>query len=179
MPSCCARARSDRFAAWVCRLTVRDRSRRRWFENAAIYCLDVATFADGNGDGVGDFVGLIDRLDYLTGLGIDTLWLLPFMRSPNRDNRYDVSDYFSVDPGLGDLGDVTRVLRECRQRGIRVIADLAVNHTSIDHPWFVDARHRHSPKHEYYVWRDDIPEGDGGRAPIFRGVDSEVWTFDE
>jgi maltose alpha-D-glucosyltransferase / alpha-amylase len=160
---------------------MRDRARRRWFENTVVYCLDVATFADGNGDGMGDFVGLIDGLDYISGLGINTLWLLPFQRSPNRDNRYDVSDYYAIDPSLGDAGDVTRLLRECEQRGIRVIVELIVNHTSIDHPWFVEARaDRRSPKHDYYVWRDEKPEPGGDlMAPVFPGFEDDIWTWDD
>ena len=160
---------------------MRDRSRRRWFENTVVYSLDVATFADGNGDGVGDFVGLIEKLDYLHGLGVTTLWLLPFQRSPNRDNRYDVADYYSVDPELGDMGDLARLLKECEQRGIRVIVELIVNHTSNEHPWFLEARsNRDSPKHDYYIWRDEKPEPGGElMEPVFPGVEDDVWTWDE
>ena len=119
---------------------MQDRTRRRWFENAVLYSLDIATFADGNDDGMGDVLGLIDRLDYLHALGVEALWLAPFLASPNRDNRYDVADHYAIDPQLGDFGDITRLLRECDQRGIRVIVELIVNHTSVDHPWFQEAR---------------------------------------
>jgi maltose alpha-D-glucosyltransferase/alpha-amylase len=158
---------------------VRDRTRRRWFENAVFYSLDVSTYADGNDDGTGDFVGLIDRLDHLSGLGVDALWLQPFYFSPNRDNRYDVADYFAIDPKLGDFGDVTRFLRECDQRGIRVLIELVVNHTSVDHPWFQEARRDPtSPKRDYYVWRDEPPHADDA-APEFAGVEDSVWEWDD
>jgi len=111
-----------------------------WFKNAIIYCLHVGTFMDANGDGVGDFEGLMRRLDYLAGLGVTCLWLMPFQKSPRRDDGYDVSDYYQVDPCFGTLGDFVDFTHQAEQHGIRVIIDLVVNHTSNQHPWFQEAR---------------------------------------
>jgi maltose alpha-D-glucosyltransferase/alpha-amylase len=111
-----------------------------WYKDAIIYSLDVETFMDGNGNGIGDFIGLTKRLNHLAGLGVTCLWLLPFYPSPNRDNGYDVMDYYNVDPRLGTLGDFVEFMHQARDRGIRVIIDLVVNHTSIQHPWFQSAR---------------------------------------
>ena len=111
-----------------------------WYKNGVFYCLSVGTYMDANGDGVGDFKGLLRRLDYLHGLGITTIWLMPFQPSPMRDDGYDISDYYGVDPRYGSLGDFVEFTHGCEQRGIRVIIDLVVNHTSDQHPWFRDAR---------------------------------------
>jgi maltose alpha-D-glucosyltransferase/alpha-amylase len=119
----------------------------RWFKNAVIYCVDVDTFRDGKGDGIGDFVGLRQGLSYLAGLGVTCIWLLPFYNSPDRDSRYDVMDYLSVHPRLGDLGDFADFMSEANDRGIRVLIDLVVNHTSDQHPWFQAAR-RNDPKYQ-------------------------------
>src|SRR6059058_2921578 len=107
-----------------------------WYKHAVIYCLDVETFLDSNGDGIGDFEGLTARLDYLAGLGVTCLWLLPFYAPPDRDNGYDITDYYNVDPRLGTLGDFVDFTHQASERGIRVIVDLVVNHTSNQHPWF-------------------------------------------
>ena len=111
-----------------------------WYKNAVIYCLNVETFIDSNGDGVGDFVGLTDKLAYLAGLGVTCIWLLPFYPSPNKDNGYDVSDYYGVHPRTGTFGDFVEFMNHARQLGLRVIVDLVVNHTSDQHPWFKAAR---------------------------------------
>jgi maltose alpha-D-glucosyltransferase/alpha-amylase len=149
-----------------------------WYKDAVVYCLDVETFQDGNGDGLGDFVGARQRLDYLDGLGIDTLWLLPFYPTPNRDNGYDVTDYYGVDPRLGTLGDFVEFLRAARGRGIRVIVDLPVNHTSNEHPWFQEARSDPGSRfRDYYVWSEDRPP-DSKEGVIFPGVQEETWTYD-
>ena len=116
-----------------------------WWKNAVVYCLDVETYADSDGDGVGDFRGLIDKVDHLADLGVTCLWLMPFYPSPNRDDGYDISDYYGVDPRLGTLGDVVEFLRTAGDRGIRVIVDLVVNHTSDEHPWFTESRSRPRP----------------------------------
>ena len=118
----------------------------RWFKNAVIYCVAVDTFRDGNGDGIGDFIGLRQGLSYLAGLGVSCIWLLPFYNSPDRDDGYDIMDYLSVHPHLGDLGDFADFMSEANDRGIRVIIDLVVNHTSDQHPWFQAAR-RNDPKY--------------------------------
>ena len=113
-----------------------------WYRNAIVYTLVVETFMDGNGDGIGDFAGLRRRLDYLASLGVDALWLAPFQPSPNRDDGYDVADYYGVDPRYGTRGDFVEFVHEASSRGIRVLIDLVVNHTSDRHPWFRDARAR-------------------------------------
>ena len=111
-----------------------------WWKTAVVYCLDVETYFDSNGDGVGDFTGLARRIDYLADLGVTCLWLMPFYPTPDRDDGYDISDFYGVDPRLGSHGDVVEVLRTAHDRGMRVIVDLVVNHTSDRHPWFVSAR---------------------------------------
>jgi maltose alpha-D-glucosyltransferase/alpha-amylase len=150
-----------------------------WYKHAVIYCLDVETFQDSDGDGTGDFRGLTGRLDHVTSLGATALWLLPFFPSPNRDNGYDVSDYYGVDPRLGTLGDFVDFVRAARERGIRVIIDLVVNHTSDQHPWFQAARNDpDSPYRDYYVWSDEKP-ADADEGVVFPGVQESVWTYDE
>jgi maltose alpha-D-glucosyltransferase/alpha-amylase len=149
-----------------------------WYKNAVIYCLHVGTFMDSNGDGIGDFEGLIRRLDYLAGLGITCIWLMPFQRSPRRDDGYDISDYYSVDPCFGTLGDFVEFTHEAKQRGIRVIIDLVLNHTSNEHPWFQEARRdRRSKYRDYYVWSEKRPKN-ADEGMVFPGVQKTTWTFD-
>jgi trehalose synthase len=143
-----------------------------WWKNAVVYCLDVETFHDSDGDGCGDFPGLIERVDHAARLGASCLWLMPFYPTPNRDDGYDVADYLAVDPRLGDLGDVVDAIRHARDRGLRVIVDLVVNHTSDEHPWFRAARaDRSSPYRDYYVWSDD-PAAE-------KGATEDKWTWDD
>jgi maltose alpha-D-glucosyltransferase/alpha-amylase len=149
-----------------------------WWKNAVIYCVDVELFADANGDGVGDFPGLTDRVDYLAGLGVTCIWLMPFYPTPNKDNGYDISDFYGVDPRLGTLGDFVEFLRAARERGIRVIADLVVNHTSDQHPWFQSARAEEaSPFRDFYVWADEQP--DGPKDVVFPDAEDSNWDYDE
>jgi maltose alpha-D-glucosyltransferase/alpha-amylase len=148
-----------------------------WWKNAIIYCLDVESFLDHDGDGVGDLRGTAQKIDYLAGIGITCLWLQPFYPSPDRDNGYDVSDYYSVDPQYGTLGDFVELVRAADERGIRVIADLVVNHTSVDHPWFKAAGDRESPYHDYYVWSDERPPN-ADEGVIFPGVQEGIWSYD-
>jgi maltose alpha-D-glucosyltransferase / alpha-amylase len=151
----------------------------QWYKNAIIYCLDVETYADSNGDGVGDFVGLTRRLDYLSGLGVNCIWLMPIFPSPGRDDGYDVADYCSIDPRLGTMADFDEFMVEATERGIRVIMDLVVNHTSNEHPWFQAARAGKDSKYrDYYIWRDDDP-GDTGDQVVFPGEQEGIWTYDE
>ena len=149
-----------------------------WYKNAVVYCLSVATYMDANGDGVGDFQGLMRRLDYLHGLGVTAIWLMPFQSSPCRDDGYDVSDYYNVDPRYGTLGDFVEFTHGAKQRGIRVIIDLVVNHTSDQHPWFQEARRdRQSKYRDWYVWSRKRPR-DAGRGMVFPGVQKSTWSYD-
>ncbi|MFC4109193.1 alpha-amylase family protein [Micromonospora zhanjiangensis] len=150
----------------------------RWYSEAVIYCLDIDTFADSDGDGVGDIQGLISRLDYLAGLGITCLWLQPIHPSPNRDDGYDATDFYNVDPRFGTLGDFAELLHQANNRGIRVIIDLVVNHTSDQHPWFQSARSSpDSPYRDWYVWSDQQP-ADRHQGMVFPGEQNETWTYD-
>jgi maltose alpha-D-glucosyltransferase / alpha-amylase len=150
-----------------------------WYKNAIIYALDVELFLDADGDGVGDFQGLIERLDYLSGLGVTCIWLLPFYPTPNRDDGYDVADYYGVDPRLGTLGDFVVFIREARQRGIEVIVDMVVNHTSDQHPWFQAARRDASSRYrDYYVWAEKPPAVERRGSPVFPGEQVANWAHD-
>jgi maltose alpha-D-glucosyltransferase/alpha-amylase len=149
-----------------------------WYKNAVIYCLNVETFIDSNGDGVGDFVGLTDKLAYLAGLGVTCIWLMPFYSSPNKDDGYDVSDYYGVHPRTGTFGDVVEFMNQARQLGLRVIVDLVVNHTSDQHPWFKAARRDpDSPYRDYYIWSKKRPRS-WNRGMVFPGVQKATWTRD-
>ncbi|MGO7542802.1 alpha-amylase family protein [Rhizobium ruizarguesonis] len=150
-----------------------------WYKNAVIYCLSVETFMDANGDGVGDFQGLMRRLDYLSGLGVTAIWLMPFQASPGRDDGYDVSDYYNVDPRYGSLGDFVEFTHGAKQRGIRVLIDLVINHTSRDHPWFQDARSDpRSHYRDWYVWSEKKP-ANADQDMVFPGVQKTTWTYDD
>jgi trehalose synthase len=146
-----------------------------WWKNAVFYCLDVETFQDSDGDGIGDFTGLEHRIDHLAGLGVTCIWLMPFYPSPNRDDGYDITDYYTVDPRLGSMGDFVEFVHTARDRGIRVIADLVVNHTSDQHPWFQSARaDRNSPFRNWYVWRDEKPKH-GPDGLVFPDEEDSNW----
>ena len=150
-----------------------------WWKNAVLYCLDVETFLDWNDDGHGDLAGLIERIDYLAGIGVSCLWLMPFQPSPNRDDGYDITDYYAVDDRLGTLGDFVTAIRTAKDRGMRVITDLVVNHTSDRHPWFRSARaSRTSSFRDFYVWRDERPPEDPS-AVVFPDAEDSIWTWDE
>lgn len=149
-----------------------------WYKNAIVYSLDVETFMDSDGDGIGDFQGLTKCLDHLSGLGITCLWLLPFYPSANRDNGYDVMDYYNVDPRLGRLGDFVEFVHQASERGIRVLIDLVVNHTSNQHPWFQAARDKHSKYRDYYVWSNNPPKSNPALL-AFPNVEESIWEYDE
>jgi len=148
-----------------------------WYRNAVVYSLDVETFLDSNGDGCGDFEGLSRRLDYLESLGVTALWLAPFQPSPRRDDGYDISDFFGVDRRFGSAGDFVEFMHQAEARGIRVLIDLVVNHTSDRHPWFKAARERGSQLHDWYVWSKKRP-ADARSGIVFPGVQKRTWTFD-
>jgi maltose alpha-D-glucosyltransferase / alpha-amylase len=151
----------------------------RWYKQAVIYSLEVDAYQDSNGDGCGDFRGLVSRLDYLSRLGVTCLWLNPIHPSPMRDAGYDVSDYYAVDPRLGSLGDFVELCREAAERGIRIVLDLVVNHTSDQHPWFRAARSApDSPFRDWYVWSDNEPP-DRFEGMVFPGEQTETWTWDD
>jgi len=149
-----------------------------WYKNAVIYCLEVEKYQDANGDGVGDFEGLMRRLDYLAGLGATCVWLQPFYTSPNRDNGYDVADYYNVHGKYGSLGDFVNFMNHAAALGIRVIVDLVANHTSIDSPWFQAARaDAKSPFRDWYVWADERPKNHKDGI-IFPGTQTTTWSLD-
>jgi maltose alpha-D-glucosyltransferase/alpha-amylase len=149
-----------------------------WYKNSVIYCLSVGTFMDSNGDGIGDFEGLMRRLDYLQGLGITAIWLMPFQTSPGEDDGYDVSDYYGVHPAYGTLGDFVEFTHAAKQRGIRVIIDLVVNHTSDQHPWFQQARRDPASKYrDWYVWSEKKPPN-ANEGMVFPGVQKSTWSYD-
>jgi maltose alpha-D-glucosyltransferase / alpha-amylase len=149
-----------------------------WYKNAIIYALDIESFQDGNGDGIGDFAGLTRRLAYLAGLGVTCVWLHPFYTSPRRDDGYDISDYYTVDPRFGDLGDFVEFAHEAETFGIRIMVDLVVNHTSDEHAWFRAARSDpESPYRKYYVWSAKPPE-DPTAGIVFPGAQKATWTKD-
>lgn len=150
-----------------------------WYKNTVVYSLDLETFMDANGDGVGDFAGLIRRLDYLHALGVGTIWLAPFQVSPNRDNGYDIADFYSVDPRHGSGGNFVEFMHEAKKRGFKVIIDLVVNHTSTEHRWFQDARSSpDSPYRDWYVWSKERPDN-WNSGIVFPGVQEATWTYDK
>jgi len=150
-----------------------------WYKDAIIYSMDVENFRDSNGDGVGDFQGLKDKLTYIAGLGFNCIWLMPFFPSPNLDDGYDVADYYNVDPRFGTLGDFVDFMTRARELGIRVITDLVINHTSRDHRWFQEARKDpKSPYRNFYTWSTNKPDG-ADEGMVFPGVQKTTWTYDE
>jgi maltose alpha-D-glucosyltransferase/alpha-amylase len=150
-----------------------------WYKNTVIYSLDLETFMDTNGDGIGDFEGLMRCLDYLHTLGIGAIWLAPFQPTPNRDDGYDISDYYGVDSRYGSSGDFVEFMHEAHKRGIRVIIDLVVNHTSDQHPWFQEARKDKNSKYrDWFIWSKKRP-ADWKQGMVFPGVQKSTWTYDK
>ena len=149
-----------------------------WFQRAIFYEVLVRGFRDSNGDGTGDLRGVTEKLDYLEWLGVDCLWLLPFYSSPLKDGGYDISDFFTVLPDYGTVGDAAELIDEAHRRGIRVIADLVMNHTSDQHPWFQESRSsRDNPKADWYVWNDDNDRWSEARV-IFVDTEPSNWTWE-
>ncbi|SOB43515.1 alpha,alpha-phosphotrehalase [Latilactobacillus sakei] len=129
----------------------------KWWQKATVYQIYPRSFQDSNGDGIGDINGIIQRLDYLQDLGIELIWLTPMYVSPGRDNGYDIADYYQIDPIFGDLADFERLLKEAHQRGIKIMMDMVVNHTSDQHRWFQESlKGKDNPYHDYYLWRDPV-----------------------
>ena len=150
-----------------------------WYKSGVIYEVHVRAFCDANGDGTGDFKGLTTKLDYIKDLGVTAIWLLPFYPSPLKDDGYDIADYCDVHPMYGTLGDFKEFLKEAHLRGLRVITELVLNHTSDQHPWFQRARRAKpgSRWRNFYVWSDD-PQKYSGVPIIFNGVEPSNWTLD-
>ena len=149
-----------------------------WYKHAVIYTLDVEVFKDSDGDGIGDFNGLISRLGYIDSLGVDAIWLAPFQPTPNRDDGYDVSDYYTVDPRLGGMEQFATFVKKAADADLKVIIDLVVNHTSDQHPWFTQARQdTNSRYHNWYVWSEERPKN-YNKGMVFPGVQDAIWTRD-
>ena len=140
----------------------------KWWQSSVVYQIYPRSFYDSNQDGIGDIPGIIEKLDYLAELGIDVIWLNPVFQSPNVDNGYDISDYEAVNPEYGTMEDLRLLIKKCRARGIKVILDLVVNHTSDQHVWFQEAKKSaDNPYHDYYIWRkepNDLMSNFGGSA---------------
>ncbi|MFP4322620.1 MAG: alpha-amylase family glycosyl hydrolase, partial [Anaerolineales bacterium] len=151
----------------------------QWWQDAIGYQIYPRSFADSNGDGIGDLPGVIDKLDYLQWLGVDVLWFSPFYPSPLVDVGYDVADYQDVAPEYGTLADFDRLITETERRGMRVILDLVLNHTSDQHPWFLASRSsRDAPQRDWYIWHDSAPDG-GPPNDWESGFGGSAWTYDE
>ena len=149
-----------------------------WWKNAVFYCADIETFYDWNGDGTGDIRGMTERIEYLADLGITCLWLMPFYPTARKDDGYDITDFLSVDPRLGNLGDFVELIRTARSNGIRVIVDFVMNHTSDAHPWFKSARRsKDDPYRHYYVWSATEPKGTA-KDVVFPDQEDSLWELD-
>src|SRR5437588_5849023 len=150
-----------------------------WYKDAVIYEVPVRAFSDSDGDGIGDFRGLTSKLDYLQDLGVTALWLLPFYPSPLRDDGYDIAQYDAIHPAYGNVRDFRLFLREARRRGLKVITELVLNHTSDQHPWFQRARRAppRSPERDFYVWSDSADKYRDARI-IFKDFERSNWTWD-
>jgi len=150
-----------------------------WYKNGLIYSVDVEVFKDSNNDGIGDFKGLTQQLDYLKTIGVETIWLAPFQPSPNEDDGYDISDFYGIDKRLGTSQDFAECIQQASQRGIRVMMDLVTNHTSDQHPWFQQARQqKDSPYRSWYVWAKERPKK-WNKGMVFPGVQKDIWTYDK
>ena len=149
-----------------------------WWKTSVVYQIYPRSFMDSNGDGIGDLNGITSRLDYLAKLGVDVLWLSPVYQSPNDDNGYDISDYRAIMREFGTMDDFDRLLREAHARGLKIVMDLVVNHTSDEHPWFIESRSsRENPYRDYYIWRDPVD----GHEPtqVESCFSGSAWQYDE
>ena len=150
-----------------------------WYKDAVIYELHIKAFKDSNGDGIGDFKGLLEKLDYLQDLGVNTIWLLPFYPSPLRDDGYDIMDYYNINPNYGNISDFRKFMKQAKKRNLRVITELVINHTSDQHPWFQRARRAKpgSVERDFYVWNDDTDKYKDARI-IFQDFEGSNWSWD-
>lgn len=149
-----------------------------WWKNAVFYCADIETFYDSNGDGTGDIRGMTDRLEYLSDLGVTCLWLMPFYPTARKDDGYDITDFYGVDPKLGTIGDFVELVRTAKAKGIRVIVDFVMNHTSDAHPWFKSARRsKDDPYRDYYVWSATEPKS-SPKDVVFPDQEDSIWELD-
>ena len=153
--------------------------KKHWYKDAIIYELHIKAFFDSDNNGIGDFGGLIQKLDYLQDLGITAVWVLPFYPSPLRDDGYDIADYYSINSNYGNIEQFKQFLDEAHKRNLKVITELVINHTSDQHPWFQKARRapKDSPERAYYVWSDD-PKKFAGVRIIFQDFEASNWTWD-
>ena len=152
---------------------------RKWYQNAVFYEVSARVFFDANGDGIGDLQGLKEKLDYIKNLGVDCIWLLPIYPSPLKDDGYDIADFYSVHPDLGTLEDYKDLVKACHEKGMRIIADLVVNHTSDQCKWFqIGEADKNSRYHDYYVWSDTDSKYKDARI-IFIDTEQSNWTWDE
>src|ERR1700736_726313 len=160
-------------------LTATDTGDELWYKDAIIYQLHVKAFADSNNDGIGDFAGLTEKLDYLEDLGVTALWLLPFYPSPGRDDGYDISDYRTINADFGTMSDFRRFMQEAKRRRLRVLTELVINHTSDQHPWFRRSRRSRpgSDARNWYVWSDTDQRYADTRI-IFNDTEKSNWTWD-
>lgn len=150
---------------------------KKWWKEAVFYQIYMPSFCDGNGDGIGDFIGITSKLDYLVDLGIDGIWLTPFYKSPKVDNGYDISDFYSVDPDYGTMEDFETFLKEAHAKGIKVIVDLVLNHTSSEHAWFKESRtSKSNPKRDWYIWKDPVNGQEPNNWESFMG--GSAWKYD-
>ncbi|MGI8484876.1 MAG: alpha-amylase family glycosyl hydrolase, partial [Thermomicrobiales bacterium] len=150
-----------------------------WWKDAVFYEVPVKSFYDGSGNGMGDFRGMAEKLDHIKDLGVDCIWLLPMYPSPGHDDGYDISDFLTVHSDYGTIDDFKDFLDIAHSKGLRVVADLVMNHTADQHPWFQEARSNpDSPKRDYYVWSDDPTEYSGARI-IFTDTEVSNWTYDQ
>ena len=150
-----------------------------WYRNAIFYEVPVRAYRDSNGDGIGDLAGMVEKLEYLADLGVDCIWINPIYPSPLKDDGYDISDYYAIHPDYGNLDDFKHLVAQAHRRGLRLITDLVVNHTSDQHPWFKEARSsRNSPYRDYYVWSDSDQKYADTRI-IFVDTEKSNWTWDE
>ena len=150
-----------------------------WYKDAIIYELHIKAFKDSNDDGIGDFRGLLEKLDYLEDLGINSIWVLPFYPSPQRDDGYDIMDYYTINPSYGNIKDFKKFMKQAHKRGLRVITELVINHTSDQHPWFQRARRAKpgTPERDFYVW-SDTPDKYNEVRIIFQDFETSNWTWD-